>query len=62
MFKRLLLEDSTGLCLTVAFLTASTIFLAFVWRAVRMPRTQADRFAQLPFNSDTAAVRHDSSV
>ncbi|HEY0943693.1 MAG TPA: hypothetical protein VGD81_00440 [Opitutaceae bacterium] len=58
MFKRLILEEYTAVCLGVAFATAATIFFAFVWRALRMSRTQADRFAHLPFASDGA----DASV
>lgn len=49
MFKRLLLEEHTALCLMIAFATAATIFLAFLWRALRMSRSQVDRFANLPF-------------
>ncbi len=49
MFKRLLLEQSFAVCLTIAFVTASSIFAAFVWRAIRMSRAQSDRFARLPF-------------
>lgn len=54
MFKRLLLEEHTAACLTVAFVTAATIFFAFVWRALRMSRAQVDRFAHLPFATDTS--------
>ncbi|HYP16703.1 MAG TPA: hypothetical protein VEQ65_05785 [Opitutus sp.] len=61
MFKRLLLEEHTALCLTIALVTASTIFFGFLWRALRMSRGQVNRFSQLPFGSD-ADARHDSSV
>lgn len=57
MFKRLLLDEHAALCLTVAFFTAATIFLAFVWRAVRMSRSQVDRFARLPFAPEAPASR-----
>jgi hypothetical protein len=62
MFKRLLLEDSAAICTVVAFVTAVTIFVAIAWRALRMPRAQADRFANLPFTSESAATRHDSQA
>ncbi len=62
MFRRLLLEDTTALCALVAFVTVATIFVAFAWRALRMPRPQIDRFAHLPFNSESAAVHHDPKV
>lgn len=52
MFKRLLLEEPTAICLTIAFVTASSIFAAFLWRAVRMSRAQSDRFANLPFEKE----------
>ena len=61
MFKRLLLDDTATLFTLVAFVTAAVIFVAIAWRAVRMPRAQVDRFANLPFNSDTAAAHHDDS-
>lgn len=62
MFKRLLLEAPTALAVTIAFVTAATIFLASTWRAFRMPRAQADRFAQLPFESGSSDLHHDRSV
>lgn len=57
MFRRLILEDYTAACLIVAFLTVATIFLAFAWRALRMTRTQVDRFAQLPFSREGSVER-----
>jgi hypothetical protein len=60
MFKRLLLDDSTAIFVLTAFVTASTIFLLITWRALRMPRAQVDNFANLPFNSENAAGRHDT--
>jgi hypothetical protein len=62
MFKRLLLEDSAAIFTIVAFVTAVTIFVAIAWRALRMPRAQADRFAHLPFTTESAATRHDSQA
>ncbi len=57
MFKRLIFEDYAVLCTLIAFIVAATIFLATVWRAIRMPRSQIDRFANLPFDSES--TRHD---
>ncbi|ACB77352.1 hypothetical protein [Opitutus terrae] len=54
MFKRLPLEEHTTACLTIAFVTAVTIFFGFAWRALRMSRAQVDRFAQLPFAPETS--------
>lgn len=59
MFKRLLLEDSSVWYVLTAFVTAATIFGAITWRALRMPRTQADQFANLPFTTDPTDGRHD---
>jgi hypothetical protein len=60
MFKRLLLDDSATIYVLVAFVTAATIFVTITWRALRMPRTQVDHFANLPFTPDTDAGRHDT--
>jgi hypothetical protein len=57
MFRRLIFEDYTAACLIVAFTTVATIFLGFAWRALRMSRTQVDRFAQLPFAAEGAVDR-----
>ena len=62
MFRRLALADSATIFSIVAFVTAAAIFLFIAWRALRMPRAQIDRFANLPFNSDSEAAHHDSKV
>jgi len=59
MFRRLILEDYAALCTAGALVVAVTIFVMVAWRAVRMPREQSDRLANLPFNSDSATPRHD---
>lgn len=56
MFKRLLLEDSITLYTIAAFVVVASIFIAFVWRAVRMSRRQCERFENLPFETPTPAV------
>jgi hypothetical protein len=59
MFRRLLFEDYATLCTAAAFAVSATIFLAISSRALRMPREQTDRLANLPFTPDTAHTRHD---
>ena len=43
-----------------AFITASTIYVAFFWRALRMKRPQLEHFENLPFDTATPAARHDA--
>lgn len=62
MFRRIVFEDSAAIYTIVAFITAGVIFCSITWRALRMPRQQVDRFANLPFTTDTAEARHDHSV
>jgi ABC-type nickel/cobalt efflux system permease component RcnA len=62
MFRRLLLDQHAAVFAVVAFVTVAAIFLFMTWRAVRMSRTQIDRFARLPFNSDSENARHDHSA
>jgi len=59
MFKRLILEDSSTLYVITAFVTAATVFVSITWRAVRMPRAQIEKFAQLPFAPDSTLPHHD---
>lgn len=61
MFKRLLLEDASTVCVIIALFTAVTIFTAILWRAVRMPRTQVARLQNLPFDQATPATRHEAN-
>lgn len=60
MFRRLILEDTATLFTLVAFFTALSIYVTITWRALRMKRPQVARFAQLPFQTETPAARHDS--
>lgn len=62
MFKRIILGEYAGIFAIVAFAVTAAIFLWFVWRAYGMRQEQSDRFANLPFNSDSDDVRHDTSV
>lgn len=57
MFKRLIFEDYAVICTLIAFFVAATIYLATVWKAIRMPKKQVEHFANLPF--DTDAPHHD---
>lgn len=50
MFRRLLLDHWMGVFTLTAFVTALSIYLSIAWSALRMPRAQRDRFAQLPLN------------
>jgi hypothetical protein len=56
MFRRLILEDSAALFTIAAFITASSIFVAITWRALRMSRTQTEKFEHLPFDTETPAA------
>lgn len=65
MFKRLVLEDSAALFTLVAFITASSIYLAIGWRALRMKRPVLARFENLPFETATPSAtpaRHDTEA
>ncbi len=53
MFRRLILEDHAAIYTIVAFITAASIFIAFLWRALRMKPAQVARFAHLPFETAT---------
>ena len=59
MFQRLILQDSARLYTIAAFAVAASIFVAVAWRAVRMRRSQLERFANLPFETATPASQHD---
>lgn len=60
MFRRLVLENSTALFTIVAFITASSIFVMFTWRALRMKRPQVARFENLPFETPTPSACHEA--
>ncbi|MEO6001954.1 MAG: hypothetical protein ABIZ04_00545 [Opitutus sp.] len=53
MFRRLVLENSTALVTIVAFITASSIYVAFAWRALRMRPKQLNFLENLPFATPT---------
>ena len=60
MFSRLIFDHLALGCALVAFLTSASIYLAFFWRALRMKPDQIERFANLPFETDTPAARYDA--
>jgi hypothetical protein len=60
MFKRYIYEDWAMIFPVVAFITAACIFGYFVWRALRMQRSQVDRFSNLPFNEENTS-RHETA-
>ena len=55
MFKRLMLDETTAIVTFIAFVVAATIFITFVWRAIRMNRKQVEHFEDLPFKTPTPA-------
>jgi hypothetical protein len=60
MFRRLLLDNSTTLFTFVAFLSSASIFVSFLWRALRMKSQQVDHFSNLPLQTEKPAARHDA--
>jgi ABC-type nickel/cobalt efflux system permease component RcnA len=60
MFKRMIFEDYAAVLTVTAFAVALTIFLWVSWRALRMPRRQADQLANLPFSTDSEQPHHDT--
>jgi len=48
MFRRLILENWMSIFTLIAFITALSVYLTCAWRALRMPREQRERFANLP--------------
>lgn len=59
MFRRLLLDDWMSIFTLVAFVTALSVYLTITYRALRMRRGQVERFAQLPFQDESVARRHE---
>ncbi len=60
MFRRLVFENYATTCTIIAFITASTIYVVFAWRALRMKRPQVARFENLPFATPTPSARHEA--
>jgi len=61
MFKRILLDHNTTVVFaTISFLCSASIFVAFLWRALRMRKPQVNHFENLPFVTENPAKRHDA--
>ncbi len=60
MFRRLIFENSAALFTIAAFITAASIYVTFVWQALRMKRVQVSRFENLPFTIATPCANHES--
>jgi hypothetical protein len=60
MFRRLALENSAAIFTIAAFITASSIYVAIAWRALRMKRPLVEQFENLPFQTATPAARHEA--
>ncbi|MCE2860925.1 MAG: hypothetical protein RIR76_3425 [Verrucomicrobiota bacterium] len=59
MFRRLAFDNSAALFTFAAFLTAVSIYVAVIWRALRMKRPQVAAFENLPFVTPTPSARHE---
>jgi hypothetical protein len=62
MFRRLALENSAALFTIAAFITASSIYVAVAWRALRMKRPLVEQFENLPFQTPTPSARHEADT
>ena len=59
MFERVITGHGEVICAIAAFSVAASIFVAASWRAIRMDRSQAGKFADLPFETPTPESRHE---
>jgi hypothetical protein len=59
MFKRLLLDDAASVYTFIAFLFSASIFVLFLWRALRMKKSQVQHFENLPFVTEKDPARHE---
>lgn len=60
MFKRLIIDEPLTVCTLIAFFTTASIFLSFLWRAIRMKPSQVQHFENLPFETENPTSRHDA--
>jgi hypothetical protein len=56
MFRRLLFENWVSIFTLVAFITSASIYLSFLWRALRMKPGQLDRLSNLPWENTPDAT------
>lgn len=59
MFRRLIIEDWTVIFTIAAFITALSVYVTIFYRALRMQPPQIDHLANLPFDDQTPASRHE---
>lgn len=60
MFKRLIIDEAATIFTFVSFLVSSSIFVIFLWRALRMKKSQVEHFENLPFETENPSARHES--
>jgi hypothetical protein len=60
MFKRLLVDEAATIFTFVSFLVSASIFVTFLWRALRMKKAQVEHFEKLPFETENPSARHES--
>ncbi len=60
MFHRILFENWVCLFPIIALITAGSVYATIFYRAIRMKPAQIDRFAQLPFESETSLTLNES--
>ncbi len=59
MFHRLVQDEAALFFTLLAFLTSASIYGVFLWRALRMKRSQVEHFENLPFTTDQSSARHE---
>jgi hypothetical protein len=60
MFHRILFDNWVSLFPLVALITAGSVYATIFYRAIRMKPKQVDRFANLPFESETSVSSDES--
>lgn len=60
MFKRLILDEAVTIFTVISFLVSASIFITFVWRALRMKKPQVQRLENLPFETESPSAHHES--
>lgn len=59
MFKRLIIDNAVLFFTLLAFISSASIYLAFLWRALKMKPKQVEHFENLPFASESESARHE---
>ncbi len=60
MFHRFMQDQSSLFFTLLAFLSSASIYGVFLWRALRMKRSQVERYENLPFTTENPSARHES--